>query len=145
MKHIKKFNEDSIYENKISRISDLNKLKSGKDIDKEIKNALYQPLSLFINKKIDLIINDLNSGKKISEMSDDTKSVLQNDYFNISTFMKKEHPNKTYKSLPQKIKDSVGEDIEFDKEILIEYLNYAKGSLNMISTSSKYPLQRLRE
>jgi hypothetical protein len=139
MKHFKKFNES-----RVSSIKDLDALKSGKTIDKEIKGKLYQGLCYLFNKKVDTLINELKSGKKIADMSDDSKLILDE----VSHYMRKEHPNQSggYKSIPQKVKDLWNEDIELDRNILIEYLELSKGSSYWFgSDRSKFPCQRLQE
>ena len=139
MNHLKKFNES-----RVSTIKDLDALKSGKTIDKEIKGKLYQGLCYLFNKKVDTLINELKSGKRIADMSDDSKLILDE----VSHYMRKEHPNQSggYKSIPRKVKDLWNEDIELDRNILIEYLELSKGSAYWVgSDRSKLPGQGLRE
>ena len=51
-----------------------------------------------------------------------------------------------YIFIPQKVKDLWSEDIELDRNILIEYLELSKGSPWWIgSDKSKLPCQRLKE
>jgi hypothetical protein len=137
MNHLKKFDES-----RITTIKDLDSLKSGKTIDKEIKGTLYQGLCYLFNKKVDTLINELKSGKRIADMSDDSKLILDE----VSHYMKKVHPNQSYQSIPQKVKDLWDEDIELDRNILIEYLELSKGSAWYLgSDRSKFPCQRLKE
>ena len=137
MKHIIGFNES-----RITKIKDLDNLKGGKTIDKEIKGHLYVGLCYFFNEKVDILINELKSGKKISDMGDDSKKILNE----VSNCMRKEHKNPTYKSIPQMVKNSYGEDIELDRNLLIEYLELSKGSPYYLGEDrSKLPCQRLKE
>lgn len=113
-----------------------------KTIDKEIKGHLYVGLCYLFNEKVDILINELKSGKKISDMGDDSKKILNE----VSNYMRKEHKNPTYKSIPQMVKNSYGEDIEFDRNVLIEYLELSKGSPWYLGADrSKLPCQRLKE
>jgi len=137
MKHIMRLNES-----KITKIKDLDNLKSGKTIDKEIKGHLYVGLCYLFNEKVDILINELKSGKKISDISDDSKKILNE----VHPYMIKEHPNQGYKSIPRKIKDMWGEDIELSRELLIEYLKLSKGNVYYFGMdTSKLPCQRLKE
>ena len=137
MRNLKRFNES-----RIVKIKDLESLKSGKTIDKEIKDQLYIGLCYLFNEKVDKLISELKSGKKISDMTEDSKIILNE----VSQYMRKEHKNKTQKSIPQMVKDSWGEDIELDRNILIEYLELSKGSAFYWGSGySKLPCQRLKE
>jgi len=121
---IKRLNEDVQNPIKLTTINDLKSVKSGKDIDKEIKSQLQFWLSSEFRTFIDDLILEIKKGTKIDDMPDKYKKV----YKEIANNLKRENQNKNgMETIPQKIKRTWNEDILITKDIIILYLEDLKG------------------
>lgn len=123
MKYIYKINENQNIV-KLKSIDDLKYIKSGKDLDKEIKAILQFWLSDNFRTFIDDFIAEIKQGKTSSEMSDKYKDLYQL----ITRSFKQENPNKNgVDTLPQKIKKQWNENIVITRDLIILYLEDLKG------------------
>lgn len=118
----KMINEDSGNRKMIKTISDVEKERFGKDLDKEMRNVLAFWLSGHVNNILKKLINELEKGTKVDDMPDDIRETFKL----ISQSFKNENPNPNgTDTIPQKIKSVWKEDIGISRSLVIDYLKKA--------------------